>query len=338
MNWETRLIEGYLSGRIRAPGSVVHLLLNAYLRAYYRLEPHIGRTSAIPEQTEEIAAHSRELMATHYDMPLAMFTNFLGRTMKYSMGLWQPGVHTLDDAQEAMLDDVCAKADVRDGQRVLDIGCGFGSFAAHVLRRFPRARVYGLTLSQTQADYMRARQAEPGHSLNSDRFYLVQDDFNNVAFEQPFDRVVSLGVFEHISNFGRALEKIRSFMNSDGHLFLHYIVHRPRPGASDAPRQDNFVDRYVFPGGRVWAYSELAKHSQHFGIEREWYLNGNHYRRTLEAWLANFLSSLPAIRRDGGLSSRQLRLWELYLRACAVTFAVQGGNVFGNGQYLLRPV
>ena len=338
MGLEAWLIESYLSGRLSAPGPVLQLLLNAYLHAYHRLEPYVGRTSFVPEETEEIAARSHELMAAHYNMPLTMFANFLGRSMKYSMALWEGGARDLDEAQEAMLADVCAKADLRDGQRIIDIGCGFGSFAEHVLRCFPNTRVYGLTLSQTQADYMRACQAERGHPLSSDRFYLIQDDFNNVTFEQPFDRIVSLGVFEHISNMERALEKIRSFTSGDGRLFLHYIVYRPRPGELDAPRQDRFIDRYVFPGGRIWAYSELAKHSSQFRIERDWYANGNEYRRTLQAWLANYLASLPAIRRESGLSRRQLRLWEFYLRGCVATFAVQGGNAFGNGQYLLRPV
>jgi cyclopropane-fatty-acyl-phospholipid synthase len=338
MGLDAWIVENYLNGELPVPGPVVQWMLDAYLRTYYRLEPLIGRQGWSPAQTEEIAARSRELMETHYNMPLAVFAGFLGPSMKYSMGLWEPGVSSLDDAQQRMLADVFAKADLRDGQRILDIGCGFGSFAAHALRRFPTAQVHGLTLSRTQADYLRARQGEAGHPLSSDRFHLIHDDFNLVAFDRPFDRIVSLGVFEHISNPGRALEKIRGFITREGRLFLHYIVYRVRPGGSDTPRQDHFMDRYVFPGGRIWAYPELAKHASWFRIEREWYMNGSHYRRTLQAWLANYRANIEAVRRAGGLSPRQLRLWEFYLRACIATFKVQGGNAFGNGQYLLRPV
>ena len=184
MELEAWLVEHYVEGHLPLPGAVLQGVLNTYLQAYHWLEPYLGRSAGMTvEETEEIAARSQELMDTHYNMPASMFTSFLGPSMKYSMALWERGARNLEDAQEAMLADVCAKADVRDGQRILDIGCGFGSFAAYVLRRFPNARVYGLTLSRTQADYMRARQAETGHPLNADRFYLIEGDFADVHFE-----------------------------------------------------------------------------------------------------------------------------------------------------------
>lgn len=337
MALEARLLNAYLDGWLPVPGPLGQSILNAYLQCYHWVEPWLGqRSPATVEETAEIAARSRELMETHYNMPLAMFANFLGSSMKYSMALWETGARNLDEAQEAMMADLCAKADIRDGQRILDIGCGFGSFAEHVLRRFPTARVYGLTLSQTQADYMRARQAEPGHVMSSDRFSVIQEDFNDVRFDQPFDRIVSIGVFEHITNMSLALKKIRSFMTDDGTCFLHYIVYRPRPGEQDVPRQDAFIDRYVFPGGRVWAHTELARHQEQLRIEREWFLSGTNYKRTLQAWLTNHLANREALRRENGLSPRQLRLWELYLRACIAVFNTAGGRRFGNGQYLLR--
>lgn len=339
MDLETKVVDSYLEGRLPLPGAALQVLLNGYLHAYYHLEPLIGSHGvAEVEDTEEIAARSRELMDTHYNMPLAMFENFLGRSMKYSMGLWETGARTLDESQEAMLDDVCAKADLRDGQRILDIGCGFGSFVAHALQRFPRARVCGLTLSQTQADYMRDCRQQPGHPLNTERFELIQDDFNDVTFDTPFDRIVSIGVFEHVTNLTRALEKVRAFMADEARCFLHYIVYRPRPGQPDRPRKDAFVDRYVFPGGRIWSLSELQRHDRHLRIERQWYLNGTNYRRTIQGWLANYRANFDTIRRDSGLPQRQLRLWELYLRACIAVFSTARGNRFGNGQFLLRPV
>ena len=292
----------------------------------------------VPAETEEIAIRSRELMENHYNMPLAMFENFLGDTMKYSAALWETGAVTLDEAQERMMADLCHKIELKDGDRVLDIGCGFGSFAAHVLRRYSNSKVYGLTLSRTQADYMRAKKNEGGHPIGSDRFFLIQDDFNNVSFDQPFDRVVSIGVFEHISNLSRALEKIRSFMADHGALMLHFITYRPFPGRPETPRQDPFINRYIFPGGRVWAQSELSRHQSHFRIEREWFLNGNNYRKTLQAWLANYLENVKKIEDHSILSKRKIKLWELYLRSCISVFRIRGGTFYGNGQYLLKPL
>ncbi len=339
MSLESWLVDSYLSGRLRLPGPMVQTVVNVYLQWYHRLEPLIGRpTSFVPEETEEIATRSNELMEMHYNMPLAMFEGFLDSAMKYSMGFWENGARNLDDAQEDMLADLCAKAGIEDGQRVLDIGCGFGSLAAHVLRRFPNCRVYGLTLSQTQADYMRAKQAEAGHPLNTDRFYLIQEDFNNAEFNERFDRIVSVGVFEHISNMTKALERIRTFIKDDGALFLHYIVYRPRPGTPDTARQDPFIDRYVFPGGRIWSHTELAKHPQHFAIEQDWYLSGANYKRTIQHWLANFSRNYRQIQAETGLDTRVLRVWAFYLRACIGTFNVARGAMYGNGQYRLRPI
>jgi cyclopropane-fatty-acyl-phospholipid synthase len=337
---ETRVAEWYFSSPLRIPGFLQQALLSAYIVAYHGLETLAGRrpSSPVPEDAA-IAEHSGELMRMHYDMPRPMFEHMLGATMKYSAGLWEAGARTLEDAQEAMLADIVAKLGLRDGERVLDIGCGFGSFAAHVLRRFPRVRVHGLTLSRVQADYLREKQRTAGNPLCSDRFTVIEADFNTVQLGETFDRVVSIGVFEHVTNLGAALAKIRTFLASGGYCLLHYIVFRRlvhRPGLS--VRQDAFMDRYIFPGGRIWFEDELAGHLGPFVQERFWFLNGMNYKRTLEAWLDNLLRHLGAIQAEAGLSARQLRIWEVYLRACIGLFALRGGRAYGNGQYLLRPV
>ncbi len=335
---EIWLVDKYLSSRLTLPRPLVQALLNTYLGCYYYFDRVLQRgVSWAPQESAEIAPYSKELMATHYDMPLALFANFLGASMKYSMGLWEQGAGNLEQAQDAMMDDLCRKLGMADGQQVLDIGCGFGSFAAYVLTRFPNTKVYGLTLSRTQADYMRARQGEAGHPLNTDRFFLIEDDFNNVSFDQQLDRVVSIGVFEHISNLSRALKKIRSFISPEGLMLLHYIVFRPVTEHASHSRPSPFIARYVFPGGRIWSERELFKHQVHFRIEDNWIFNGSNYRRTIEAWLANLLRNLDRIRAERSLEDRVLKIWEFYLRACISTFRVYKGNYYGNSQYLLKP-
>lgn len=339
MGVESWFVETVLKDKPHIPDFALQFIIDHYL-TFDNEKERVFNTSINPAplETEEIAVRSRELMENHYNMPLEMFENFLGRTMKYSAALWDTGATTLDEAQECMMDDLCQKIGMKDGDRLLDIGCGFGSFPAHVLRRYPNSKVYGLTLSRTQADYMRARQTEQGHPLGSDRFYLIHDDFNNVSFDQPFDRVVSIGVFEHISNLSRALEKIRSFIVDQGTLLLHYISYHPFPGREPIPRQDTFLNRYIFPGGRVWAQTELGRHQSHFRIEREWFLNGVNYRKTIQAWLTNYLANTKIFEDQLNLSKRNIRLWELYLRICTAIFRLRGGTYYGNGQFLLKPI
>jgi len=236
-----------------------------------------------------------------------------------------------------MLDDLLDKVGLRDGERVLDIGCGFGSFAAHALRRLPRVRVRGLTLSRVQAEYIRERQNQPGHPFHGGRFSLQEGDFNDAAFDRPFDCIVSIGVFEHVSNLGKALAKIRALLAPGGRCFLHYIVFTPVVGLPGlVARQDPVLNRYVFPGGRIWASGEVFRHQNDLRIAAHWFVNGANYRKTLQAWLGNFLRHRGKILEEAGLDERLMRLWEVYLRGCIAVFGVRGGRAYGNGQYLFR--
>lgn len=332
------VVNRYCETRIPIPGAIIQLLLDAYLKGRQLWEHTTGRSLGTPaSSSEEIAEKSTELMRSHYDLPLKLFQAFLGPSMKYSMGYWESGANNLEEAQQAMLADLCHKAGISDGQRILDIGCGFGSFANHVLKRFPTAKVYGLTLSRTQMDYLLARQNEAGHPLNSDRFYPLLMDFNQARFDQPFDRVVSIGVFEHISNLSKALEKTRSFIKPKGRLFLHYIAYNPEFKGAFSARQNPFIAKYVFPGGRIWRHDELQQHQGDFTLERQWFLKGGNYQRTLEAWLGNFMQNRAAIGESRGLDRKTLKLWDFYFRACISLFKLRKGTLYGNGQYLLLP-
>jgi len=334
---EDQIAERYFDGRFNPPGWLLQSALNLYVSSYHWLGILLGRGSDGPAlQGDTIAERSRELMAVHYDMPLPLFERMLGPSMKYSTALWETGAATLEAAQEAMLADVCRKAGLRDGDAVLDVGCGFGSLCHYILRAFPSATVVGLTLSRTQADTIRRAQEQPGHPFHSPRFRLVQEDFNTVRFAGRFDRILSLGVFEHVANLDKALEKLRGLLHDDGKLFLHYIVYRrPVHRLADRPADGSFVGRYIFPGGRVWFDEELARHPTHFKLAGQWFLNGRNYERTLRAWLERFLAGRERIAQEAGLDERRLRIWELYLRAFIAVFRTGRGRFYGNGQYLL---
>jgi cyclopropane-fatty-acyl-phospholipid synthase len=278
-------------------------------------------------------------MSIHYDLPRGRFESLLGDSMKYSMGLWEQGAERLEEAEEAMLADLCHKAKIEDGHTILDIGCGFGSFASHALRAYPKSKVYGLTLSRVQAEYIRDKQAEAGHPLNTDRFYLIQDDLNTATFPIPFDRIISIGVFEHVSNLAKGLEKVRGFLKPDGACLLHYIVYFRAlfSMVGEDPLQNPFIAKHIFPGGRIWSEQELYKYPHHLRVEQDWRLNGSNYRRTLECWLRNLNRNWDKIKATTGLNDHVLKLWDFYFRGCVSVFRYHGGRYYGNAQYLLRP-
>jgi cyclopropane-fatty-acyl-phospholipid synthase len=337
LDLETWVIEKYLSGALPVPGAVMQGVLNAAIETYYRLAP---AWDALPEpwrgDTGPIAERSEDLMRIHYDKPAMLFENFLGPSMKYSMALWENGAADLDEAQEAMLSDLCAKSGIQDGDTILDVGCGFGSFAAHALRHYPRSKIVGITLSDVQYRYITEKQGQPGHPLHDDRFRVIKEDFANCRFGREFDRIVSIGVFEHVANLKLALQKLADFLRPGGTVLLHFIAYQRITRAMANANKDGFFARYVFPGGRFWAFNELPRYQDQLQIEKSWFLNGTNYRRTLEAWRGNFWRNIGRIRVHPDLDQRFIRTWDFYLRFCIAIFRGAGGRNVGNGQFLLR--
>jgi len=337
---ELWLAEKYLEGRLPVPGPLLQVCLDSYVSVSNGLEARLPTNSPPANgngSPSAIAAKSHELVRAQYDNPRRLFEHMLGPTMKYSMALWRDETATLEEAQEAMMADLCRKAGIRDGDAVLDVGCGFASFAAFVLRRFPRCTVTGLNLSRVQIEYIREKSATPGHPLATDRFRLIEGDFNTADLAGPYDRIVSIGFFEHVSDLGRALEKLAGALRPDGSCLLHYIVYfKPLRREIPRPAHDGFIGRYIFPGGRIWHEDELFDHQRHLRVVQTWFLSGNHYRRTLEHWHANFRRFAAGPAAETGLDPRTTRLWDLYLRACIAVFKAKGGRYYGNGQYLLR--
>ncbi len=331
------LIDNYITGRVPLPGPIVEALLKVSIEGFYRF------TETYPDLPEEwrggsgpIAEQSRELMQVHYDKPLVLFENFLGPSMKYTMALWEQGARTLEEAQTAMMNDLCRKSGIQDGDTVLDIACGFGSLSGHVLSRFPKCQVVALNLSQTQVNYIAAKQSDPGHPLHTGRFCIIQEDFSKFSYDRKFDRIFVIGLFEHIRNLRLALEKIAGLLKPEGTVLLHYITYnriiRPMADAS----QDLFFNKHIFPGGRFWYFKELPRYQEHLKLVNSWFMNGMNYKRTLIEWRRNFWRNIERVRGHPGMTEQFVRTWDLYLRFCIAAFGGMGGRNVGNGQYLLR--
>lgn len=334
---EAWLTERYCSSKVTVAQALLQRVLDVYVEALLvreRLRRPVSARS-VGDGGTPLAERAQALMACHYDLPLELFQSFLGPSMKYSMALWEDA-GSLDEAQVRMLSDVCEKARIEDGHAILDLGCGFGSLAEHVLERYPHATVVGLNLSKVQCEFLRARQSRSGDVLASSRFHLLEEDFNTAAFGRRFDRVVSLGFFEHVADLAGALARVETLLEPDGRCFLHFIVrHHARAGAGGLPLH-GFIGRQIFPGGRIHPYDALPRACAALGVEREWFIDGSHYRRTLEAWLCSFRRSRERLERDGVVDAATLKRWELYLMACRSVFRAGGGDAYGNGQYLLR--
>lgn len=330
--------EAYING-LELPDNSLKRFLDGVLDLVQARHPQLFVSyDWLLRESEQLAEGSRELMKIQYDLPTTLFQFMLGESAlmhpKYTMALWERGATCLEEAQRHMLDDIFAKVGVEDGDRILDLGCGWGSASNYLLNRFPYCRVTGLNLSGRQCDYLRAKQQDPTSAISSGRFTLCEQDFNQANFDQPFDKILAIGLFEHVGNLTQSFAKLASFLKPEGRVFVHFISSH-LPYSSYSP----FLNRYIFPRMRIWSYDEVPQHHQHLVTRAQWYLNGANYAKTLQCWLANFDAHQQEIAHlDVGMDYAKFRrIWRLYLILCMAYFDMDGGQLLGNAQYLLEP-
>ncbi len=275
--------------------------------------------------------------AQHYEVPAAFYERVLGRHRKYSSGLWEPGTTTLDDAEAAMLRLTCERAEIADGMRVLDLGCGWGSVTLWVARHFPGCRVVGVSNSRSQRADILARAAAAGLG----NVEIVTADANEFRASGTFDRIVSVEMMEHTRNWRRLLGRAAHWLVPGGKLFVHVFTHRTvgYPFAVDG--DDDWLARHFFTGGQMPADAQLLHYQDHFAVEAHWRVNGRHYQRTAEAWLQNFDRHRAALQpvldaTYGARGAAMANLWRVFFLACAELWGFANGGEWLVSHYRLR--
>jgi cyclopropane-fatty-acyl-phospholipid synthase len=243
----------------------------------------------------------------HYDVSNDFFRLMLGESMTYSCALFSQGAPTLEDAQEAKLELVCTKLALSPGKRVLDVGCGWGSFALHAAENHG-VHVVGITLSEPQAELARRRAEERGLS---DRVDIRVMDYRDLGGE-PFDAVASIGMVEHVgsSQIDVYARQVARLVKPGGRVLNHGIA-RLR---LDDPEAGAFSERYVFPDAAPLHLSRIQLALERAGLETE-HVEGlrSDYAETLRHWAANIDQNLDEATRLAG--PERVRVWRLYLRA-----------------------
>jgi cyclopropane-fatty-acyl-phospholipid synthase len=264
----------------------------------------------------------------HYEVPPAFFEQVLGTRLKYSCGLWPAGVHDLDEAEERMLELTCRRAGIADGARVLDLGCGWGSLSLWIAERFRHCRVIAVSNSKSQREFILAQAAARGLT----DVEVVTADVNCFAPDRRFDRVVSVEMFEHVRNHPLLLSRIASWLEPDGRLFVHHFAHREHAYPYEARDEDDWMARTFFSGGIMPSDDLLLRCQDDLVVERHWRVNGRHYQRTCEAWLARQderrEAVLAALGRAYGSAQAQLwfQRWRLFFLACSELFGYRDGQ------------
>lgn len=275
-----------------------------------------------------IAVHTQEANEQHYELPTKFFEYCLGKHLKYSSCYFRRGHETLDQAEVDMLSITCERADLSDGQHILELGCGWGSLSLFIAARFPNARITSVSNSKTQKIFIDEQAQQRGiKNLN-----IITCDMNTFTINEKFDRIVSVEMFEHMRGWPKLLEKTASFLKPDGKLFIHIFTHRRFAYLYDAQDKGDFIGRYFFTGGIMPSDNLLLYFQEHFLLEDHWRVSGTHYAKTSERWLKNMDAHksdiMPILRHTYGppAAVKWWHYWRVFYLSCAELWGYKNGT------------
>jgi cyclopropane-fatty-acyl-phospholipid synthase len=290
-----------------------------------------------------VAENTDEANAQHYEVPAEFFNLALGPQRKYSCCLYLSPTDTLADAEENALAQTAEHADLKDGQDVLELGCGWGSLSLWMARRYPRSRIVSVSNSNSQRQFIEAEAAAAGLT----NLTVITCDMN--AFDadaaldsRRFDRVVSVEMFEHMSNWPELLGRVKRWMKPDGRMFMHVFTHRSTPYRFDHTDKTDWIAQHFFTGGVMPSHGLIRQFGGLFQVDQEWVWSGEHYRRTAMDWLANFDRNDARIRQImadvyGPDAKLWRRRWRLFFLSVAGLFGHAGGSEWAVSHYRLIP-
>jgi cyclopropane-fatty-acyl-phospholipid synthase len=285
-----------------------------------------------------IAEHADAANRQHYELPPEFFALFLGPQRKYSSCLYPSGRETLGDAEAIALAQTIAHAGVRDGEDILELGCGWGSLSLALAEKFPAARITAVSNSTPQRRYIQAQALARGFS----NLTIITADMNDFTTQAVFDRVVSVEMFEHMANWRALLTRVKTWLKPEGRLFLHIFTHRHRPARYDGRDPEDWMGRHFFTGGIMPTEGLIRQFGDLFTVEEEWRWSGSHYQRTALQWLERFDANRARIEPIlaavyGEDASIWRRRWRMFFLATAESFGFNKGESWGVNHYRLSP-
>jgi len=317
--------------------AAIRLLVSGARRQAACAGPDADARFAAEMAVRPIAEHTDAANAQHYEVPAAFFQACLGPRLKYSSCLYGEG-DTLAEAEDRALAETCAHAQLADGQRILELGCGWGSLSLWMAQAYPNARITAVSNSASQQAFILARARELGLA----NLEVVTCDMNDFHADGEFDRVVSVEMFEHMANWRALLTRIRGWLKPDGRLFVHIFTHRTSPYRFDVEDEADWIAQHFFAGGVMPSHGLMRRFPDLFAVEADWRWSGTHYERTARDWLANMDRNdavvRPVLRETyGDQAEIWRRRWRLFFLATAGLFGHRGGEEWGVSHFLMRP-
>jgi len=326
------------------PDPIIRLIIRRMLRqrlsAIDAARADIGYNRRFAAEMAEapIARVPERANEQHYEVPAEFFAEVLGRYRKYSSCLYTETISALDDAERAALAETAEHAALVDGQDVLELGCGWGSLTLWIASHYPASRVTAVSNSASQREFIEKQARERGLG----NLTMVTCDMNEYQPAKSYDRIVSVEMFEHMSNWHELLRRVGGWLRDDGRLFIHIFNHRSTPYHFLEEGAGNWMGRYFFSGGIMPSRRLIECFGDMFGIVERWDWNGRHYARTAEGWLRNLDCNkhavMPVLRETYGAADAVVwfNRWRLFFLAVAELFAFNRGEEWGVSHYLLE--
>jgi cyclopropane-fatty-acyl-phospholipid synthase len=288
----------------------------------------IGDIAQVPEKANE----------QHYEVSADFFKRVLGPRLKYSSCYFAGAQTTLAEAEEDSLRITCERAELADGQQVLELGCGWGSLSLWIAEKYPNSQITSVSNSNSQRAFIVAACEERGIK----NLQVITADMNCFSTENRFDRVVSVEMFEHMRNYEKLLHRIATWLVDDGKLFVHIFCNTEHCYPFETDGATNWMGRHFFSGG-IMPSEDVFEHFRHdLRVEKSYRWNGLHYKRTLEAWLVKMDQSHSDLMeilenvygsQDAG---RWFNRWRMFFMASAELFGFGGGDQWFVSHYLLK--
>ena len=285
-----------------------------------------------------IAIHTADANEQHYQVPTEFYLQVLGPRLKYSSGYWPSVNTTFAESEDAMLTLTCERAELKDGQKILELGCGWGSLTLWMAERYPNSVITAVSNSYTQRLHIEAEANR--REIHNVR--IITADMNSFAPPEPgtYDRIVSVEMFEHMKNYRELMKRISGWLNPEGKLFVHIFTHREYAYHFEGKDPSDWITRYFFSGGTMPSHDLLLYFQEELKIERHWKVSGTHYARTSEAWLqamdAGRKTITPILQRTYGVkdAAKWRSYWRIFFMSCAELWGYRNGEEWIVSHYL----
>ncbi|RZC52731.1 hypothetical protein C5167_021155 [Papaver somniferum] len=311
---------------------LTRLMLANRLRLGYKASSHIQQSDLIKfaQSLEEmpIAIKTDLAKEQHYELPTSFFKLVLGKYMKYSCCYFYDKTTTLEDAEQASLELYCERGKIRDGHTILDVGCGWGSFSLYIAQKYKNCNITGICNSKTQKEHIEEQCRE----LQLQNVEIIVADISTFEMEGSYDRIVSIGMFEHMKNYKEILKKISRWMKEDSFLFVHYFCHKVLAYHFEDTSEDDWITRYFFTGGTMPSANLLLYFQDDVSIVNHWLVNGKHYAQTSKEWLTRMDKNISTIKpiMESTYGKDSAVKWTVYWRMFFISVAELFG--YNNGE------